>query len=214
MRVGVLGGTFDPVHYGHLLIAEEALACLQLSRVLFVPAKNPPHKLGQQHTRAEQRLQMVQLAVASNPGFCVSDIDLRRPGPSYTADTLAALQEELGPEAELYFVMGLDSLAALLTWRRPAEIIQRARLVAASRPGYAADLQALETALPGIAARTHLLSTPEIGIASHDLQRRVRQGLPIKYQVPEAVEAYIAEHRLYCDAPAAPLSMTAPRGAG
>ncbi len=197
MRVGVLGGTFDPVHYGHLIIAEEALARLLLARVIFVPAKDPPHKLHQSHAPAGDRLRMLQLAIAGNPCFAVSAVDLARPGPSYTVDTLAILQEELGPEAELYFIMGLDSLANILTWHRPAGILARARLVVATRPGYSVDLQALERALPGVSARTQFLAAPEIGISSHDLQQRVREGLPIRYQVPESVEAYIVEHGLY-----------------
>jgi len=197
MRFGVLGGTFDPIHYGHLIIAEEALARLQLNQVLFVPAKNPPHKLAQPYSPAEHRLRMVELAIASNPAFAISEVDLSRPGPSYTADTLAILQEQLGPTAELFFIMGLDSLANIATWHEPAQILARAQIAVAARPGYRIDLRALETRLPGLTARTHILPTPEIGIASHDLQERVRQGLPIRYQVPDSVEAYIHQQGLY-----------------
>ncbi len=197
MRIGILGGTFDPIHYGHLILAEEARVRLQLDRVLFVPAKEPPHKLEQPCSPAADRLQMVELAIAGNPGFQSSPVDLERPGPSYTVDTLGALQVALGPEAELYFLMGLDSLANLLTWRRPADIVARARLVVANRPGYEADLGALEATLPGISARTHFLETPEIGIAACDLRRRVAEGLPIRYQLPADVERYIYAHGLY-----------------
>ena len=197
MRFGVLGGTFDPIHYGHLIIAEEALVRLQLNRVLFVPAKNPPHKLAQMYSPSEHRLRMVELAIASNPAFALSEVDLNRPGPSYTADTLAILQEQLGPTAELYFIMGLDSLANIVTWHEPEQVLARAQFAVAARPGYRADLQTLEAQLPGIMARTHILPTPKIGIASHELQQRVRQGLPIRYQVPDSVEAYIHEHGLY-----------------
>lgn len=197
MRVGILGGTFDPIHYGHLILAEEARACLALDRVLFVPAKEPPHKLLQPYSPAADRLEMVRLAIATNPHFEVSDVDLARPGPSYTVDTLALLQESLGPRAELYFLMGLDSLANLLTWHEPAGIVARAHLVVARRPGFTADLQGLEGALPGITARTHILEIPEIGIASHDLRRRVREGLPIRYQLPDEIEAFIHARGLY-----------------
>ncbi|MCL6432296.1 MAG: nicotinate-nucleotide adenylyltransferase [Anaerolineae bacterium] len=197
MRVGVLGGTFDPVHYGHLVIAEEARVRLGLSQVIFVPAKSPPHKLAQPHSDATHRLRMVQLAIASNPSFRTSEIELSRPGPSYTADTLALLREQLTPEAELYFIMGMDSLAHILTWHRPARVLALARLAVARRAGFGADMEALESALPGISARTHFLDAPEIGISSHDLRRRVQEGLPIRYQVPDSVEAYIRQHGLY-----------------
>lgn len=200
MRVGVLGGTFDPIHYGHLVIAEEARVSLQLSLVIFVPAKNPPHKLAQPHSDAAHRLRMVELAIASNPSFQASDIELSRPGPSYTADTLALLKEQLGPEAELYFIMGMDSLAHILTWHRPARVLALAHLAVARRAGFGADMEALESALPGISARTHLLDAPEIGIASSDLRRRVQEGLPIRYQVPDSVEEYIRRHGLYAGA--------------
>lgn len=197
MRVGVLGGTFDPIHYGHLVIAQEALATLAICKVIFVPAKNPPHKLQQPYSADAHRLRMVQLAVASNPRFELSEIDLVRPGPSYTVDTLGLLQEQLGPQAKLYFLMGMDSLAAILTWRRPSLLLARARLAVAARPGYHVDLEALERDLPGVSGRTDLLHTPELGISSQDLRRRVREGLPIKYQLPDSVEAYIHEHGLY-----------------
>jgi nicotinate-nucleotide adenylyltransferase len=140
---------------------------------------------------------MVEIAIADNEAFAVSDVDLTRPAPSYTADTLALLQEELGPEAELYFLMGMDSLAGILSWHRPAEIISRAILAIAMRPGTSADVAALEVALPGLSARIHYLHMPEIGISSRDLRQRVRAGLPIRYQVPESVEAYIHTNNLY-----------------
>ena len=200
MRIGVLGGTFDPPHYGHLVIAQEALVVLQLAQVLFVPAKDPPHKLHQRYSLAEHRLRMVELAIASNPGFAISRVDLEREGPSYTVDTLACLRRQLGPEAEFYFLMGMDSLAGILTWYRPAEILAQAYLAVATRPGYGVDLQALESILPGITHRTRILEAPELAIASHDLQRRIRLGLPIRYQVPDSVEAYIKEHGLYLQA--------------
>ncbi len=197
MRVGVLGGTFDPIHYGHLIIAQEALVCLGLSHVIFVPAKNPPHKLQQPCSPEERRLRMVELAITGNPRFELSRVDLERPGPSYTVDTLALLQERLGPPAELFFLMGMDSLANILTWHRPAEVLARAVLAVAARPGYSADLETLEKVLPGVSERTQFLHTPQIGISSHDLRRRVCEGLPIRYQLPDAVDAYIRECGLY-----------------
>lgn len=199
MRVGVLGGTFDPIHYGHLVMAEEALVRLALSKVIFVPAKDPPHKPPQSYSPAEQRLRMVRLGVAGNPAFEVSEAELKRLGPSYTVDTLAFLQEQLGPGAELFFVMGMDSLANIMTWHRPADIVTRAHLAVAARPGHVVDLPGLERMLPGVSARLHVLHTPHIGISGHDLRWRVAKGLPIRYQLPASVEAYIYEHGLYRD---------------
>lgn len=196
-RVGVLGGTFDPVHYGHLVIAEEARVCLRLDRVIFVPAQESPHKVQETHSPAAHRLQMVRLATASNPSFEVSEVDLARPAPSYTVDTLAILKEQLGSKGEFFFLMGMDSLAGLTTWHRPDLLLARARLAVAIRPGYRVDLQALESCLPTIASRTELLEPPQLDISSSDLRRRVREGLPIRYQLPESVEAYIRKHGLY-----------------
>ncbi|MGQ9684410.1 MAG: nicotinate-nucleotide adenylyltransferase [Anaerolineae bacterium] len=199
MRIGILGGTFDPIHYGHLVLAEEARATLDLARVLLVPAHESPLKLHEQHSPAEHRWRMVELAIAGNPNLALSDVDLRRPAPSFTVDTLELLRQEHGPDADLYFLMGIDSLAGILSWRSPARILALATLVAAERPGATVDLEALEAALPGLGGRLRLLHIPEIGISSRDLRRRVRAGLPIRYQVPEAVEAYIREQNLYRD---------------
>ncbi|MBC7263037.1 MAG: nicotinate-nucleotide adenylyltransferase [Chloroflexi bacterium] len=196
-RIGVLGGTFDPIHYGHLIIAEDARATLGLERVLFVPARRSPLKQPHSSAPAHHRVRMVELAIASNPHFELSRVDLERPAPSYTVDTLRLLQEAWGPRADLYFIIGADSLADLLRWHQPEEIIRLCHLVVAPRPGHRADLEALETHLPGITARTILLHSPEVGIAAVDLRRRVREGQSITYQTPPEVEAYIREHRLY-----------------
>ncbi|HHX65097.1 MAG TPA: nicotinate-nucleotide adenylyltransferase [Chloroflexi bacterium] len=192
-RLGVYGGTFDPIHIGHLIIAEEARARLGLDSILFVPARVSPLKLPGTCFSVEDRLRMVDLAVRDNPHFCVSRVDVDRPGPSYTADTLRALQEAY-PDAELYFIMGADSLESLHRWYRPEEIIHRARLVVVSRPGHAIELDALEAKLPGISDVVEPLTTLDIGISSTDIRRRLQVGLPIRYQVPDVVEAYIREH--------------------
>jgi nicotinate-nucleotide adenylyltransferase len=200
MRLGVLGGTFDPIHYGHLLAGEVTRVQLELDEVLFVPAGIPPHKLGQAITPANHRLAMVRLAIASNPYFAASTVDLDRPGPHYTVDTIALLRQEWGVGAEeCYFIMGLDSLTELPTWRRPESLIRLCRLAVVQRSGYAIELDALDRVLPGISARVESVPMPSLEIASHDLQRRVREGLPIKYMVPEPVEEYIYEQRLYQD---------------
>ena len=198
-RIGVLGGTFDPIHYGHLVIAEEARVQLHLQRVLFVPAGTPPHKLHERYSSADARRRMVELAIASNPRFEISLVELTREGPSYSVDTLRLLHKELGPDADFYFIMGLDSLAGILTWYEPQQLLELCYIVAASRPGYGVDLNALEDILPGISTHTILLKTPELNISASNLQQRVREGLPIKYQTPEPVEEYIYRHELYRD---------------
>lgn len=197
MRVGVLGGTFDPIHIGHLAAAEEVRVRLALERVVFVPAGLPPHKLHLDVTPTEQRLKMVQLAIADNPHFTLSRVDIDRFGPSYTVDTVELLRDEYGPEAELYFIMGSDSLAELLIWHQPERLIRLCRVVGLTRPGHRVDLEELDHLLPGAIARVQLLDMPLLQISGTDLQRRVRMGLSIKYLVPPAVEAYIRQHGLY-----------------
>lgn len=197
MRVGVLGGTFDPIHIGHLVAAEEVRAQLGLDRVVFVPAGLPPHKLTNHVSPVEHRLTMVKLAVAGNPYFTVSRVDIDRFGPCYTVDTIELLRAELGPDVELYFILGSDSLADVATWHKPERLIRLCRLAVVERPGYRVDMEELEHMLPGITSRVHFINSPQLAISSTDIQRRVRQGLPIKYQVPEAVEDYIYEHGLY-----------------
>ncbi len=197
LRLGILGGTFDPIHLGHLIIAEEARVRLKLDGVLFIPAKAPPHKAYGAHATAEERLRMVQLAIADNPYFGLSCLELEREGPSFTLDTLGAIRAHYGQQATLFFILGSDSLGSLKSWHRPQEIIRLARLVAISRPGYPVDLRMLDQDLPGISQVTDILTTIELGISSTDLRDRVRCGLSIKYQVPAAVEVYIREHKLY-----------------
>jgi nicotinate-nucleotide adenylyltransferase len=196
-RIGVIGGTFDPIHYGHLAAAEEARVRVNLERVLFVVALMPPHKLDEEVTPVQHRLAMVRLGIASNPHFEISTVDMDRPGPSYTVDTVSILQEQWGDDIELFFIMGLDSLAEMPTWHQPERLVQLCRLVAVTRPGVEVDLPALETAIPGLSSRLEIIDMPEVEISSSDLQRRLKEGLPIKYQVPEEVERYIREHRLY-----------------
>jgi nicotinate-nucleotide adenylyltransferase len=197
MRIGVLGGTFDPIHIGHLFAAEEARTRLGLERIVFVPANLPPHKLHLNVTTTEHRLNMVRLAIADNPSFVLSRVDVDRFGPSYTVDTVELLRDEYGPEAEFYFIMGSDSLAELLTWHKPDRLIRLCRIVALTRPGGRADLEELNRLLPGAIARVQLLEMPLLEVSSTDLQRRVRMGLSTKYLVPPAVEAYIQQHGLY-----------------
>jgi len=196
-RLGILGGTFDPIHHGHLVAAQEAWHQLGLDRVLFVPAGAPPHKPRRPISAAEQRLRMVELAIAGHPAFAASRVDLDRPGPCYTADMLRLLRTEWGPEPAFYFIEGTDSLADILTWYRPQQVLELADLAVVGRPGASVDLARLEVVLPGLAARIHWVQMPWLDISSSDLRARVREGRPISYLVPPAVEGYIREQRLY-----------------
>ncbi|MFQ5945620.1 MAG: nicotinate-nucleotide adenylyltransferase [Anaerolineae bacterium] len=192
-----MGGTFDPIHYGHLAAAEEARAVAGLDEVVFLVAGVPPHKPDEPMAPAEDRLNMVERAIASNSSFVASRIELDRTGPSFTSDSLEALAADLGSETDLYLIMGMDSLAEIGTWHRPDRLIELARLVVVRRPGYEADLKALDREVPGIAAQTDIIDMPEVEVSSTDLQDRIRNGMPIKYQVPPEVEAYIYEKGLY-----------------
>jgi nicotinate-nucleotide adenylyltransferase len=194
--LGILGGTFDPPHYGHLALAENARAQLQLEHVLFVPAGQQPLKLGRNITPAHHRTAMVEAAIADNAAFALSRVDLDRPGPHYTTDALALLKTAY-PQAELFFLIGGDSLAQLAAWHDPAGIVRQARLAAMSRPGWEVDVQELEQTVPGINQRLVWLDTPCLDISASDLRRRARLGLPLRYLVPPAVEAYVHTHRLY-----------------
>ena len=199
--VGLLGGTFDPIHYGHLVIAEEVRTALHLAEMVFVPAGHPPHKPGRIVTEAQHRLAMLELAIASNPHFTISLVDLERPGPSYTVETLQLLRQQWGTQTAIYFVIGGDSLEDLLEWYDPAGILQQlTALVAVQRPGYeeaAGYRDMLEARLPGIKQRLIMVQAPQLDISATDLRQRVAEGRPIKYQTPEGVEQYIIEHGLY-----------------
>ncbi len=197
VRLGILGGTFDPIHIGHLILAEEARYQLGLNRVMLAPAADPPHKREQGKSPAEHRIRMVELAIADNPHLALSRIDIDRPGPHYTLDMVRLLQAQHGPGVEFFFLMGLDSLVDLPTWHRPAELMQQCRLVAFSRPDATFDWAALEAALPGVRQRVVLLPMPLMQISSSDLRQRAQQGRPLRYQVLPQIEQYIHEQRLY-----------------
>lgn len=200
-RVGVFGGTFDPVHYGHLVVAEEVYATLHLAEMVFVPAGQPPHKTREVITAAEHRLAMLELAIASNPHFTISRVDLDRSGPSYTVDTLRLLREQWGDETAIYFVIGGDSLEDLLGWYDPPGILEQlSYLVAVRRPGYIESEEYydwLEARLPGIKQRLLVVDAPQFEISATGLRSRVAEGRPIKYQTPDSVESYIIQYGLY-----------------
>ena len=198
MRVGVFGGTFDPVHLGHLILAEEARCGLALDRLLLVPAAQPWRKSDRAVTPARHRLAMLRLAVADDPYFDVSTVEVERGGPTFTVETLAALRTELGPAVDLVFILGEDALLDMPHWHDPEGILRLARLgVAARGGGPATDLTDLERRLPGVSSRVTVVPMPQVEISSTEVRRRVREGGSIRYLVPPPVQAYIAEHELY-----------------
>lgn len=195
-RIGVLGGTFDPVHNGHLHIARELRQALGLDAIVWVPAGRPPHKAGQIVSSDQDRLAMLELALSGSPTDDISAIDIERAGPSYTADLLEILNQQFAP-VTLVFLMGEDSLRDLPNWRDPARILRLAELAIAGRPGIEADLESLAATIPGFDGRVHIIPTVEVPYSSSDIRERVRAGQPITGLVPEDVERYIADHGLY-----------------
>ena len=196
-RIGILGGTFDPPHIGHLVLAEYAAEALGFEQVLFVPAADPPHKRGETRTPIEHRQAMLTLAIADNPRFTLSRVDVDRPGPHYTVDMIRILQGEF-PEAELYFVMGGDSLRDLPKWNRPQELINTCKLVVLQRPNMeivTPDMH--EERYPGSSERIIILNDPLLGFSSTGIVERLQVGKSIRYMTPDAVLAYIHEHQLY-----------------
>ena len=198
MNIGVLGGTFDPVHIGHLIVAEEVRVQLRLAEVLFVPAGQPWLKLNSSISAAEHRVEMVRLAIAGKPCFKLSTVEIERPGPSYTIDTITELREQLGVGDELFFILGCDNLARLSQWKETSRLIKMCYLVVVPRPGYAfPSLESLEALIPGLSRNVVLLDKPEVDIDATEIRSRVAQGLSISQLVPEPVERYIKQHGLY-----------------
>ncbi|MFW6126362.1 MAG: nicotinate-nucleotide adenylyltransferase [Chloroflexota bacterium] len=196
--IGVLGGTFDPVHNGHLCIADQVKAGLELERVLFVPAASPWFKEDRDIAPAEHRLQMVNLAVAARRDFGVSTVDVDRGGATYTEDTLRDLRRQLGSDVRLYFIMGEDALMDFPMWRNPEHILQLCKLVAVKRPGTASlDMNKLERSIPGVSQRVIRMNNRLVDISSTEIRRRVASGSSISGLVPVEVERYIRQHGLY-----------------
>ena len=196
-RLGIMGGTFDPIHHGHLVAAQEVATALDFPRVVFIPTRQPPHKREEPAASPGHRLAMVRLATAGNPLFEVSTLEVDRPGPSYTVDTLRRLTSVYA-DAELHFIVGMDSLADLPLWHDPGGILRLAKLVAVHRPGWSAvNLGDLVARVPEAAGRVCIVEIPELDISSTDIRERVAGGRPIRYLVPDAVAAYVAEHELY-----------------
>jgi nicotinate-nucleotide adenylyltransferase len=196
-----MGGTFDPIHVGHLAVAEEARDALGLERILFVPAGQPPHKAGSDVSSAANRLAMVALAIAENGAFELSRLEVDRPGPSYTADTVAELarrDEAAGRTPDLTLILSAETFADLPTWHEPTHLLATARVAVVPREGYPApDPGWLARTFPGQEDRVDFLEGPRLGLSSTALRERVASGRSIRYLVPDAVAGYIAEHRLY-----------------
>jgi nicotinate-nucleotide adenylyltransferase len=198
MKIGILGGTFDPIHNGHILIAEAARDYLGLAKVLFVPAGQPWLKAGRSVSDIKDRLQMVRLAICGRPYFELSTIEVERWGPTYTVDTITLFHDQYGIGNSLYLILGWDSLADITKWKEPSRLVNMCYLVGVPRSGYPApDIQSLEHVVPGLSQNIILIEWYGIDISASRIRQRVICGLPIAHLVPEAVGGYIREKKLY-----------------
>jgi nicotinate-nucleotide adenylyltransferase len=199
MKLGIFGGTFDPIHLGHLLIAEMVRETLKLERLLFVPARDPPHKQTVAKTAADHRRAMVEMAIENNPYFELCPIDLERPGPHYSVDTVHLVRHRYAVSAEdCLFVMGSDSLQDLPTWYKPDKLIKLCRLAVVHRAGYQPNVDDLEQRIPGLSARLDWVPMAHSSdLASAAIRQSVRAGQSIRDQVPDRVRVYIQQHQLY-----------------
>ncbi len=196
MRLGILGGTFNPPHLGHLVSAQEAYLHLHLDRVMLIPARIPPHKPVEDEPGVEHRLELCRLAVRGDERFTVSDVEVARPGPSYTVDTLEELTSK-APDSELFLILGGDIAAGLPDWHRPEKVLSLSTLAIAERPGTTrAQIEGALGRLEG-GDRAEFFPMPTIDLSSTEIRRRVREGQPIRYIVPDAVATYIRDHQLY-----------------
>jgi nicotinate-nucleotide adenylyltransferase len=203
MKIGIMGGTFNPIHNGHLVAAAEALNQFDLEKVIFIPSGNPPHKNYHEEEIAEHRYLMTVIATSSNSSFFVSRIEIDRKGKSYTIDTLKELKKIYGKDTEFFFITGADAILEILTWKKTEEIIDLCYMIAATRPGY--NLLKLEELKNNLAQRTKnnldnkilVMEVPALAISSTDIRERVKSGRTIDYLVPEGVSNYILKHGLY-----------------
>ena len=195
LRLGIMGGTFDPIHYGHLVTAEEALVQFNLDRVVFMPTGVPARKTHRHVTSAEHRYLMTVIATASNPDFAVSRLEVDRPGVTYTVDTIAELRSVHGPDAEIFFITGADAVLDILTWKDSDRLADGCTFIAATRPGH--DLSAFSSRADAARLRVELMAVPALAISSTDIRARVAERRPIRYLLPEAVAAYIEKNALY-----------------
>ena len=198
-RIGILGGTFDPVHEGHLLIAESARICLHLDKVIFIPAGRPWLKSDRRVTSPGHRLAMVELATRDDPHFEVSDIEIERPGPTYTVDTLSELRQSMAEGAKLYLILGMDSIREMVRWRRPDLIFEMCTVVAVSRPGVAnVSIPELERDFPSSTDRLKIIDGPMVDTSATEIRFHARDDAPL-YGIPDSVRDYIREHTLYTE---------------
>ena len=196
-RIGIFGGTFDPPHIGHLILAGEAEGSLHLDRLLWLLTPDPPHKKGQSLAGLEHRQAMLELCLANNPNFELSRLDIDRPGPHYAVDTMKILAAQ-NPTAELVYIMGGDSLRDLPTWHKPHEFVQACHsLGVMRRPGDSINLEALEKEFPGLSSKVTFMDAPLLGISSREIRQRIIENQPFQYYVTNSVFNYIVEHQLY-----------------
>jgi len=198
-KLALMGGTFDPIHFGHLVMAEAARIQFGFDQVIFVPSGTPPHKTHKQITSAVHRYIMTVLATMSNPYVHVSSFEIEREGPSYSIDTIKYFRDEYGKEVDLYFITGADAMQEILTWKAVPELLKLCQFIAATRPGYClTELEQVKEAIGPLGhARIHCVTTPEIDISSTDIRERLKNGKSIKYLLPETVEDYIYKQGLY-----------------
>lgn len=198
MKIGILGGTFDPIHQGHLAVAEEVRARLELPEIIFVPTGRPWLRVNKPVSAVEHRVEMVRRAIAARPYFKLSTMEVERPGRTYTVDTIAEFREKYGAEAELFFILSRGTFAELHLWKEPSRLIKMCRFVVVPRPDMPdPDMEKLEAKIPGLAAQVIFVDKPEIDISATKIRDRLACGLSISQLVPEPVDRYIEEHRLY-----------------
>lgn len=198
---GIMGGAFDPIHYGHLVTAEEALSQFNLDKIIFMPTGQPPHKEARKMVVAEERYLMTVMATASHPNFSVSRYEIDKPAPSYTIDTVMAIKRSTAPSSKLFFITGADAVLEILTWKDPDKLAQYCSFIAATRPGY--DLSKLELTLKDFKKKgtefpdVHLMEVPALAISSTDIRLRVKEERPITFLLPQAIANYIKKEKFY-----------------
>lgn len=193
MRTGILGGTFDPIHIGHLILAETILSDFRLDRILFIPAKEAPHKIGFITSDSTHRLEMLRLALKDQPAFRISDCEILRHGPSYTVDTIDYLKKTDDYRSDIFFlILGMDNLVDFFTWKDPDRLLEIVSIICLNRPGFKEN-----QINPELMNRVHRLQTPIIDVSATEIRRRVKKGLSVRYWTPQTVAEYIASHGLY-----------------